>query len=371
MAQRSSNPLAGKGMRFVRRVHAMRSIGLAVGFFAVAAAMLEGGAPRWLLALVFVHGFAWPHLAAWWASRSEVPYLAEIRNMMIDALLGGLWVAGMKFNLLPSVLILSMMSMNNVAAGGTRLMLRGLGWHLAGALAGMLVFGAAWHPQASLATIAASMPMLVLYPLALGRTTYSISQRLAAHGKEMEANSRLDGLTGVLNRGYWEAMLAAEFQACKSGRRSTASLVLLDIDHFKQLNDVHGHLAGDEALKAFAALVMRHAAHHNASCQPGRQGRGETRQCLVGRYGGEEFGVLLGGASLTQAVEMAERLSRALQQDASAGAEIAALRGHTASVGVAAFDPGMEGHHDWLAQTDRALYEAKRAGRNRIRIAAG
>ncbi|QOT80103.1 diguanylate cyclase [Cupriavidus basilensis] len=365
MAQSTLNPLAGKGMRFVRRVYAMRAIGLAIGFFAVAAAMLEAGAPRWLLALVFLHGFVWPHVAVWRSRHSEVPFRAEIHNMMIDAVLGGIWAAAMKFNLLPSVLILSMMSMNNVAAGGTRLLLHGLGWHLAGALAGIVAFGAAWHPEANLTTIVASLPMLVLYPLALGRTTYSISRRLAAHGKAIEANSRLDGLTGVLNRGYWEAMLAAEFQACKTGRRSTASLVLLDIDHFKQLNDTHGHLAGDEALKAFAALVVRHAAQH------GPAGRGEARQCLVGRYGGEEFGVLLSGASLTQAVEMAERLSRSLQPGAACGVGIAALRGHTASLGVAAFDAGMAGHHEWLAHTDRALYEAKRAGRNRIRVSAG
>jgi len=349
-------------MRFVRRVYAMRAVGLAIGFFAVAAAMLEAGVPRWLLAPVFLHGFVWPHVAAWWSRHSEVPFLAEIRNLMIDAALGGVWAACMKFNLLPSVLILSMMSMNNVAAGGTRLLLRGLGWHLAGALAGVLAFGAAWHPEADLTTIVASLPMLVLYPLALGRTTYSISRRLAAHGKAVEASSRLDGLTGVLNRGYWEAKLAEEFQACKNGRRQAASLMLLDIDHFKQLNDAHGHVAGDEALKAFAALVVQHAVQLHPL------GRGEPRQCLVGRYGGEEFGVLLSGASLTQAVEMAERLSRALQPGSGASAEIAALRGHTASLGVAAFDTRMQGHQEWLTQTDRALYEAKRAGRNQIRI---
>ena len=106
----------------------------------------------------------------------------------------------------------------------------------------------------------------------------------------------------MLNRGYWEAMLAAEFQACKTGRRSTASLVLLDIDHFKQINDTYGHGRGDACLVEVANILSRVA--------------GKRPTDLVARYGGEEFVVLLADTERSRAKVIAEQVRRAVEQAA-------------------------------------------------------
>lgn len=87
------------------------------------------------------NGLLWPHMAYLWASRSAMPYQAEQRNLLLDSLMCGFWTAAMHFNPLPSVTVLSMMTMNNVAAGGKRMVFRGLLAQLAGMLVSILLLG--------------------------------------------------------------------------------------------------------------------------------------------------------------------------------------------------------------------------------------
>src|SRR5690554_1873579 len=121
---------------------------------------------------------------------------------------------------------------------------------------------------------------------------------VANHKKELEtANrtlqriSRIDRLTGLNNRGYWEECLEIEFQRCKRAGRP-ASLLMLDIDHFKRFNDTHGHQAGDEVLREFANVLQRLRRSTD----------------VVGRYGGEEFAVILPETTPALAMIMAERV---------------------------------------------------------------
>lgn len=144
-----------------------------------------------------------------------------------------------------------------------------------------------------------------------------------------------DALTGLPNRRAWDDELARELaRAGRSGTRLCAAL--LDLDHFKDFNDEHGHQAGDDHLRSVAV---------------GWQGRLRSTD-LVARYGGEEFALILSGTTLAQAVEVIETLRGAVPSD------------QTVSGGVAEWD-GSESGAELLARADRALYEAKRAGRNR------
>lgn len=159
--------------------------------------------------------------------------------------------------------------------------------------------------------------------------------------------SRRDGLTGLLNRRAIEEALNAQMQRSRrSGEVFT--LMMLDLDHFKAVNDRHGHAMGDHALKHAAALL----------------GGGLRDVDLLGRYGGEEFLFLLPGLHLAQAQSVAERLR---EQLAAKPLEHAGMRvALSVSIGVAESAGSESDAQSVLARADAALYRAKAAGRNRV-----
>ena len=167
--------------------------------------------------------------------------------------------------------------------------------------------------------------------------------------QQLQWRARHDGLTGLLNRRAMQETI--EQQLTRSRRAGdTFAVVMLDIDHFKAINDRHGHAAGDEALKHTAALLQ--------TCV-----RAVDR---VGRFGGEEFVVLLPGFDLAQAAEIAEVLRARLvaQQMEREGGSLSM----SASFGVAEWFGPAEEPSRLLMRADQALYQAKRAGRNRVQV---
>ena len=171
---------------------------------------------------------------------------------------------------------------------------------------------------------------------ALNRTT-ATAERLASR----------DGLTGALNRGsILKAIDAERLRMSRTGR--TFSVALLDLDHFKRINDGFGHLVGDEVLCRF---VTRISAQLRASDQ-------------LGRYGGEEFLLLLGDSGNDARTRLAvERILGSVE--AHPWSQIAAGLAVTTSAGLAACRPG-ESVTQLLSRADNALYQAKNAGRNRV-----
>lgn len=166
---------------------------------------------------------------------------------------------------------------------------------------------------------------------------------------ELERISQTDGLTGLYNRLHWEKRMAAEFK--RSQRYgSQLTLLMMDIDHFKQVNDRFGHLAGDEVIRAVSDVI-----------------RQNVRECdVAGRYGGEEFGIILTETQLEGALCVAERIRQSIQNTPVMLDGVS----HSVSVslGVALFHEDMERHEDVIARADEALYESKQAGRNRVTV---
>jgi len=167
---------------------------------------------------------------------------------------------------------------------------------------------------------------------------------------QVEQQAITDPLTGLANRRQFFDTLEREFE--RAQRFGTPlSLIMLDIDDFKQMNDVRGHLAGDAVLHGTAGTI-----------------EGLIREIdLAARYGGEEFGVLLPQTNLEGAALLAERLREAVAQRVVNFGEDQ-INGVTASFGVASGPRSGADHLDLVARADAALYRAKRAGKNRVEV---
>jgi len=185
-----------------------------------------------------------------------------------------------------------------------------------------------------------------------------LEQELRETNERLEALVHLDGLTGVNNRRYFDTQLDVEWRRCLRAQ-VPLSLIMIDIDHFKLYNDSYGHQLGDECLSRIA---------QNLKSQLNRAGD------LVARYGGEEFVIILPAADGKEALQVAEHLKAgidalAIEHPASPSSIV------TLSMGVSTVQPtevsGQTQYFSLLKKADKALYRAKKAGRNRIEVSNG
>ena len=336
----------GKGLSLARRLYASRTLGLALGLLCVGAAMYPLDPAPWVWALMFFNGILWPHVAYVWARQAKIPFHAEHRNILVDAFLGGFWVAAMQFNPLPCAATLAMMAMNNVAIGGLRFLLVGTTAQVLGIGVGWLVFTPAFIAQTSPLQLYACLPLLVLYPLALGWICFQQATTLGRHKRELLALSRTDSLTGLLNHGAWKDQLEVEFQRCKRQQQGGA-IALIDIDHFKIINDTYGHVAGDIVLRQLSKMLKQNLRVAD----------------VAGRYGGDEFCVIIPHLPLSNAAVAMDALRARF---ATLGYEQNPALKVSLSIGLAAFSPAHTDATHWLNDADQALYEAKTSGRNRV-----
>lgn len=178
----------------------------------------------------------------------------------------------------------------------------------------------------------------------------SIALERAMLYKRLKEMAQVDGLTGVFNRRYYEKYLHEEFIRSKRLERPLA-MIVLDIDLFKQCNDTYGHECGDRVLRQFAQLLKSNTREED----------------LVARYGGEEFVVLLvGGITENDALCAAEKLRAIVENTSLAEFEPGKI---TVSAGVGLVHPN-EDFEQLFKRADDALYDAKRAGRNCVRLNA-
>jgi two-component system, cell cycle response regulator len=183
----------------------------------------------------------------------------------------------------------------------------------------------------------------------IGRTIFKFiaSNNIeAAYHDEIYRLTTMDGLTQIYNRRYFEESLERELSRCRRYKRAL-SLVMIDIDYFKKINDTYGHLAGDVVLKAVASTINKKI----------------RREDVLARYGGEEFGVVLPEIELKGAVAFAEKVRKLVEKSvfefADQSIEV------TVSAGVATLQK-TEAAELLVKRADDKLYEAKKLGRNRV-----
>lgn len=337
---------AARGVSLVRRVHAPRLAGLLLAFLCIAVVFVQTQPPYWLWGLLMLHGFVWPHVALRLGLSSRNPYRAVSTHLLVDIACTGIWIVGMQFNALATVLLLSMTSMNTVAVGGPRLFVIGLGCAAAGIGLGGVLLGWPVRLDSTPLEVYAALPMLLFYPLVVGYECFRLDRRLAQHKRELALLSVQDGLTGLFNRGHWDEMVSERFARAREGGPRPV-LMLIDVDRFKQINDTHGHLAGDAALRHVAASLK-------ASVRS---------QDVCARYGGDEFVVLVDDADESVTQGIVERLQARLDRR---GEFPWMQEGLAVSVGACRHADTLLDSDAWSRCADAALYEAKAGGRRRF-----
>jgi diguanylate cyclase len=181
----------------------------------------------------------------------------------------------------------------------------------------------------------------------------------ATHKKELEKVnadlallSQVDGLTCLFNRNYWQKCIETEFKRYVR-HRQTSTLVMLDIDNFKMVNDKYSHAVGDYVLKHLAQIISEQVRETD----------------ITGRYGGEEFVIFLSGTTSNDAMIFTERLRKTVESSVFIYNDIEIK--YTISIGIAEALPALESVSQWLENADKALYESKNNGRNRVTVYQG
>ncbi len=165
----------------------------------------------------------------------------------------------------------------------------------------------------------------------------------------LEKLSKQDGLTNLINRKQLETELSKEFFRAQR-YHTDMSFAMFDLDHFKKVNDTYGHPAGDEVLKRMALVSLNTMRITD----------------VVGRYGGEEFSIILPGVDVQHAEAALERL-RSVIADNPIQFEDQQIS-ITISIGVTQLHPGIKDYQTLIAEADKALYQSKHNGRNRVTV---
>jgi len=171
--------------------------------------------------------------------------------------------------------------------------------------------------------------------------------RISSLLRMLEQKAQIDGLTGLFNRAYFDQRWAQEYDRC-TREGAALSLAMVDIDHFKSVNDSFGHPAGDSVIEGVARLLERHLRQYDIAC----------------RFGGEEFSLILPGTDPGHALAICERIRAECER--LEWPKLADRR-VTVSIGVTGCAAGPTMHADaWVEHADQCLYRAKAEGRNRI-----
>ena len=343
MADVSSNETATRLHSSHKRVYRLRTLGMGLGLLPIAAVLSELQAtwPSWAWAIACC--LLWPHLAYLLAARSREPFRAELRNLMIDSAIAGSLVPVMQFNLLPSALLMTVSTADKISIGVRGLWLRAMLGMILALLAVAALTGFALRYPTSTTVLLACLPLMIIHTLAVSASGYRLIRKVQKQNARLDELSRHDSLTGLESRGHWQEQVGALLARAAAGAGS-ASMLLVDVDLFKAINDRHGHAAGDDVLRGIAG-VIRDAVPEGSH---------------PGRLGGDEFAIAV-PVALVEARRIAERIREGV--DALKFPRAPSMQ-CSVSIGIAEPPPTEAGLRAWMEAADRALYRAKNVGRN-------
>lgn len=326
------------------------------------------GASGWTL--LIAQYLVYPQLLYWRARRASRPMRAEMNNLLLDGFCFGIWAAALGFPTWITFIFLVTVTVNMTVFRGKLGFAQAVAAMVAGAVVEILATGFHFSPETGWPATILSIFTISVYVLVVADSAYHRAVSLHEAREQIRANEQTlrfkleeisglqaqlreqairDPLTGLYNRRFFDAALEREIARCKRQGHSL-SIVMIDIDHFKQINDTYGHQAGDEVLRLLGAILNNSVRASDTAC----------------RFGGEEFLVLLPAAGPKVAYERAEQWRSAfssmstLQNDGRTPA--------TLSAGIATYPDNCEKPEDLVGYADASLYRAKENGRNRLVI---
>lgn len=365
----------GKYRRVIDGRHRIRMLAFALACVPIGLHIWPRGYGLGIWALFVVQFLIYPHLLYWRSRTAKDPKRSEASNVFIDSVALGAWAAGLGFPLWISVGLFLTILVNHALTGGLQGILFGLMAFASGALASTALV--AFHVSTDtdgLVTLF-SIIALAVYLSLIGIESFRYAQQLhqvqstldrqrttleeanaALHSQiekiddlreKLREQANRDSLTGLFNRRYLEGTLERERARCwREGAPLT--MLMIDVDHFKMVNDDYGHQAGDEVLRVFGKLLLENARTEDIVC----------------RYGGEEFLLVLPKMPLDIALDRATQLLKIVQETSVSYGEMHIRT--TVSIGVAT-TPAHAGSAEALLKcADKALYQAKAGGRNRV-----
>ena len=350
----------------VRTNYRLRAASFALIFIGLALDLYTKGAGERMWTLLVLQFLIYPHLLYWRASHARDPQLAELNHLLLDSFLIGMWVAALHFPLWPTFTMGLSSLLNLTMTSGWKGTLRSLFAFVVGVLVAVTLFGFQFSPETGGPTTAIAMLGTACYLIAVGLTSHDRNQQLRATREKLRQGEHAlqqqlaeiqilqdklkdqalhDPMTGLFNRRYLDTIVPHELARCARDRVPLC-LMLMDIDHFKRVNDTYGHQGGDEVLKGLAALLTDSVRVSDVAC----------------RYGGEEFLLLLPNMPVAVALQRAEqwRTAFAATQLRFGGASI----GATVSIGIACYPGDGDTAEALTRSADLALYRAKERGRN-------
>lgn len=297
----------------------------------------------WVLTPLFLVCLFWPHIAYYWAKAYKNNYRIVTNSLLFDSLFAGLWLPFLSFELIPCAVFITVLMINNISAGGFNLLIQGLLLMISSALLVSLLISPDISLESQFVTTLLCLPMIVFYPMVVAYINYKLTTLMLAQREKLLKISRHDDLTGLYSRRYWEQRLLQEFNRCQRSGESSC-VMMVDIDYFKQINDTYGHLVGDNVLKQFGHIIQQLRSSD-----------------IPGRYGGEEFAILLPNSHLKECLFVAERLRKEVEETVFED-----VHQCTVSIGIAPLSSQHTDAYKWLDEADRELYKAKNKGRNQV-----
>ena len=331
-----------------RRTYPMRTLGMGLAVLPVLVVLHELGAgwPAWAWTLFC--GLVWPHVARLRAQYSRVPYRTELTNFMIDSAMAGSLAPMMHFNLLPSAMLVTVATADKINAGVRGLWTRSLLGMLAAILMMTMLTGFRTDIASSTPVLLACLPLMVIHTLVVSASSYRLVRKVRKQNLRLDELTRSDSLTGLESRNHWQQQAGAMLAGHTASEQS-ATLLLVDVDWFKTINDRHGHAIGDDVLRAIAD-VIRTALPEGSH---------------AGRLGGDEFAIVMPIAA-GEAGGIAERIRAGV-----ATLDLPHLPPLHTSVSIGSAEPPTldADLRTWMEAADQALYRAKAGGRNRTHAA--
>ncbi|TCB65845.1 diguanylate cyclase [Acinetobacter sp. ANC 4178] len=331
--------------KFLKRIFVMRQLGTILCFFPIFSVLRDMHYESSYFILLAVNAFVWPSFAYLISQRSGDPVKTEQTSLIVDTMFGGAWIGVMGLSPMPSFIILAVFIADRYAAGGWKLLAPSILGFTVSLIGVWLLVGMPLTLTFSPHTVWLTIPLATLYLIALSILSRKLSTNLSQKNRQFERIALMDPRLHIPNRRLFEQRLASTFVQTQRGN-STAHLMLIDVDHFKDINDTYGHEMGDYVLIELSNILRESIQSKD----------------IPARFGGDEFAVIVMDSSSQEIMQLSQTIldkvrhfrlpsNPDFRMSISIGISSAAAAGSTT---------------DWLKMADQALYEVKRQGRDGV-----